>query len=183
MFELEFDFFQGKNWPNLEFYKEITSSEYLIDSYTKRVNIKIHNCQHKLEFFNTNKNDYDTIVENGKIIRDQSVKLKRIWVDDILLNFNYILPYVKYAPDYKESFLNYCMQNSIPIDYTPYPFELFHNGSWVFTFEEPFWEWYNQVRQKNATNGISQNNIELYIGTHSIDKDTNFKKLKKLLNV
>jgi histidinol phosphatase-like PHP family hydrolase len=106
-----------------------------------------------------------------------------MWVDDVLLNFDYILSSIKFIPNYKESFLQYCSQHNITVDHNPHPLELFHNGTWIFTFEKPFWSWYAQQRQRNINVKFNSDEIELYIGIESINKNTNFEKLKKLLDV
>lgn len=183
-FELEFEFFQGINWPVLEFSGEVlTVNDTVLSEYHKRVNIKIDPKGNILTFNNTNKNDYDTIVEDGKIIRDQSIKLNNIWVDDILLNLNLVLSNIQFIPNYKDGFLKFCQENNIVVDYNPYPFALFHNGCWKFSFEIPFWEWYSRQRQHHVNKNFSNTEIEMYIGKNYDSTKNDLIKLKKLLDV
>lgn len=182
-FELEFEFQLGKHWPILEFADEFLLTESLVNEKTKRVNVIVNTDKEIFEFKNKNKNEYDTIVVNGVIVQDQTVKLKKIWIDDILLDCNLIRPFINFVPEYRNSFVQYCTENNIDIDYNPYPFELFHNGVWSFKFKKPFWGWYSSIRQQQIKENFTSHEIELYLGTETQDRQNSLLQLKKLLNV
>lgn len=183
LFELEFEFRCGKNWPILEFIDPVSMTERPISNFFKQVNVKINTSQPFLRFNNTNKTESDTVVNAGQIIRDQSIKVKNIWADDILLNFNFLNSYISFKPNYSDYFLQYCKQNNIVVDNSPYPFEIFHNGKWSLNFDLPFWEWYSLRRQEHISKNLNASEIELFIGTNSTNRQDSLIKLKKLLNV
>ena len=88
IFTIEFEYTIGKQWPVLEFKDKIISvQEQVIDDCAKMVTYLIQVDQKSLQFSNVNKSDNDTIVNSeGKIVKDQIVKLKKIWCDNILLD-------------------------------------------------------------------------------------------------
>ena len=181
LFELEFDYRCGQNWPVLDFSAYCSLTEIPISEFNKKVTIKTKIDDNQLVFKNINKNEFDTVVENGTVVRDQSVRLNRMWVDDILINFNTVQQYIKFVPIYRDSFLKYCLQNNITVDYNPYPLELFHNGQWSFSFKQPFWYWYADLIRDQTTKNFSKDEIELYLGVDTNSRLDSLIKLKELL--
>jgi hypothetical protein len=182
-FELELEFSKGVSWPVLEFVNGVNLAENLVDQNKKTVNVFL-TSDTNIVFKNTNKTSSETIVDNsGLIIADQYVKIKKLWADDILLDWQLILSQCHFKPEYSEDFVNYCHQHSIEIDYNPYPLELYHNGTWSFEFELDFWSWYADLRQQKILKNFSATDIELYFGTDSTERQQSLKTLKDLLNV
>jgi hypothetical protein len=154
IFCIKLELFKGKEWPIIEFCKtnEITKiSETTINEFQKQVCFKI-DVNETITLLNVNKSDYDTIVENNVIIRDQKVSIVKIWAEDILLDDNVCLNNINFIPKYHSGYLKYCQDNNIEVSETVKTNQLYFNGKWVFNFSKPFWDWYQNERLKLGKN-------------------------------
>lgn len=82
-----------------------------------------------------NKTDNDTILENNKITADKFVKIKHIWIDDILLPDE--LNYGEVAPIYSTGYLN--SLNAPPPD-AYQDSSLYFNGSIKYFFIKNYFD-------------------------------------------
>lgn len=90
-----------------------------------------------LDFFSKNQND--TIVENGQIVKDTYWRITKIWCDDILLELWFLhdcVYYPKYFPGFLES-----NPTSPKIIQSPYQFNFPGTIEWKWN-KEDFWLWY-----------------------------------------
>ena len=86
------------------------------------------------------KDKKQTIVEDGKIVKDQLLHIKSIEIDEIDLG-SLIYDGV-YKPNYPEPWASQQTEagNKLPESYKNVT-QMGHNGTWTFTFESPFYMW------------------------------------------
>lgn len=98
---------------------------------------------HKLKIL-YHKTENETVVHNGHIVKDQSIKLNRIWIDDVLME-PWVLTEGCYFPQYFDGILT-----QFPDWPQQLPSQLIWHfpGEYHITFEYPFWPWYSQQRKK-----------------------------------
>lgn len=182
-FQLELQFDCGLSWPKIEFASDVSLSETLINEYKKSI-IVSGELIDSLAFRNTNKSEKETILDSqGKIARDQVVSIKKIWVEDILLDLNLLAQYIIYKPVYHQGYINYCKVNNIDIKESLQVYDLYFNGSWKINFQQPFWPWYADIRRKNDASNMLKQDAELYLGNSSGEYQDLIDKLVWLLNV
>lgn len=140
-----FEFFptQGQSWPKISIgygdqcYNNLTVSDQTpieLDFSGECDNIKI----------TYHKSPNETIVDQGTIIKDQSIQLNRIWVDDVLMEPWFITEgcyYPQYFASIKEQFPDWPTQ---------IPSQLIWHfpGIYTITIAHPFWPWYSNQRKK-----------------------------------
>ena len=103
-----------------------------------------HECEeskeHQLIIDRSGFNKRQTIVENGKITKDQLLHIKSIEIDEIDIGS------LIYEGVYKPAYLKiWAIQqkeagNKLPDTLKNSP-DLGHNGTWTFTFSSPFYMW------------------------------------------
>jgi hypothetical protein len=147
-FDIEFEFCYGASWPIIEFVDlDVSCQEKLSANETvKYVNYEFVTSNPTVMFKNINKTDNDTIIVNGEIVQDQVVKIKKIFVDDILINLELINHSMTFVPNYPQGYFDYCNQHNIVPDLVTHDTNLHFNGSWIFEFVLPFWKWYAESR-------------------------------------
>lgn len=162
--QLELILTKGNNWPQwtlnndfqilneskMDFYKTV---DVLIGDIGQQTNIVLER---------TGKTDDETVIENGQIIRDQTIKINRIWVNDVLLETQAIQKVVQFYPNYSESNIKYARENNIHLEVVKSDLTLFYNGRWVFNFNQPFFTWYNQIlldELKNFNHWVKQTHL------------------------
>lgn len=181
-FEIEFIFQQGRSWPELVFDLPVEYKEYQIDDYTKKVNYTFKTDQTTWSFKNINKNSNETIVdEKNQIVQDQSVKISKIWTDNIMLDLDAVLSQTVFIPEYHQGYLDYCKESSIVPATEIQTYNLFFNGLWRLTYTIPFWNWFYLVRKNHRNTKFSKDHVELYIGSEREMYTDLLKKLKELL--
>ena len=86
------------------------------------------------------KDKKQTIVEDGKIVKDQLLHIKSMEIDEIDLG-SLIYDGV-YKPNYPEPWASQQTEagNKLPESYKNVT-QMGHNGTWTFTFESPFYMW------------------------------------------
>lgn len=178
-FTIQFEEHKGRNWPDYHFIglSKILTNEQLSD------NIRLVSHQVATESplsFVYSKPADETIIQHGKIIKDQKLSIKTIHADDILLENNIINHHSYYVPNYNASFIDYCSKNNITVDLGPlHIFEFYHSGTWSLVFNQEFWSWYaNKRKDYDAMfTSLNEKEMELYVGHTS---DTHFALLNKL---
>lgn len=107
----------------------ITFEHKLFDGETYKVVIK-----------NLNKDNSQTVVENGNIIKDQILFIKSITIDEI--DIGGLIYEGKYYPEYPEPWAS--EQRSAGKDLPEYiknVTSMGHNGRWELEFTSPFYMW------------------------------------------
>ena len=86
------------------------------------------------------KNKRETVVEDGKIVKDQLLHIKSIEIDEI--DIGALVYEGVYKPNYPEP---WATQQAKAGNKLPETFKnvnrIGHNGTWTFTFESPFYMW------------------------------------------
>ena len=88
----------------------------------------------------SNKNKKQTVVEEGKIVKDQLLHIKSIEIDDI--DIGSLVYEGIYKPEYPEPWASQQANagNKLPITLKNVT-EMGHNGTWTFGFSSPFYMW------------------------------------------
>jgi len=95
---------------------------------------------HKLIITRSGKGTNQTVVKDGKIVKDQLLHIKNIEIDEIDLG-NLVFEGI-YRPDYPEPWATQQAEigNELPKSIKNSP-NLGHNGTWTFDFVSPFYMW------------------------------------------
>ena len=179
-FTLTFEFYYGNSWPEIQIITTATNLyvESIVNSeYIKTIRYSF-DSDIPIVIKNVNKKEIDTVVENNVIVRDQIVKLKSILVDDILIDLKLVQPHITFVPQYSAGYLSYCTQQKIVPEQVLNELALYFNGVWEFNFIQPFWLWYNNLRQQDTIKNFNPTEIELYFGT---GKNKLLNELKTLI--
>jgi hypothetical protein len=183
IFNLEFEYHYGQSWPELQFTDTVIDVQYCsVNQYSQLVTYSIQVAGSNLQFKNINKKETDTIVENDQIVRDQIVRLKKIWVEDILLDSALMLSHCEFIPDYHNGYLDYCKKNQITVEQKISTYDLYFNGLFTLNFKLPFWNWYALIKKQRNQKYFTSGQIELYIGNQSDKHKELLQRLKNLLN-
>ena len=103
-----------------------------------------HECEeskeHQLIIDRSGFNKRQTIVENGKITKDQLLHIKSIEIDEI--DIGSLIYEGVYRPAYLKTWAIQQKEagNKLPETLKNSP-DLGHNGTWTFTFSSPFYMW------------------------------------------
>ncbi len=86
------------------------------------------------------KDPKQTIVEDGKIVKDQLLHIKSMEIDEI--DIGSLVYDGVYKPNYPEPWASQQTEagNKLPESYKNVT-QMGHNGTWTFTFESPFYMW------------------------------------------
>ena len=81
-----------------------------------------------------------TVVEDGKIVKDQLLHIKSIEIDEI--DIGSLVYEGTYKPEYPEPWATQQAEagNKLP-ETLKNVTQMGHNGTWTFTFESPFYMW------------------------------------------
>ncbi len=86
------------------------------------------------------KDKKQTIVEDGKIVKDQLLHIKSIEIDEIDLGS--LIYEGVYKPNYPEPWASQQTEaGNKPPETLKNVTQIGHNGTWTFTFESPFYMW------------------------------------------
>jgi hypothetical protein len=86
------------------------------------------------------KDKKQTIVEDGKIVKDQLLHIKSIEIDEIDLGG--LVYEGVYKPEYPEPWATQQTEaGNKPPETLKNVTQMGHNGTWTFTFESPFYMW------------------------------------------
>ena len=108
---------------------EIASEAEQIVSFERRVNEGTHELKIRLE----NKSDSDTVIENGKVVKDMLLNIDDITIDDISLGN--LLWSAEYVLDRPQEY------NGQTIDHLDGCVNLGWNGTYILKFSSPFYIW------------------------------------------
>ena len=98
------------------------------------------NKQYNLIINRSGKNKRQTIVEDGKIVKDQLLHVKSIEIDEI--DIGGLVYEGVYNPEYPEPWASQQAKagNKLP-ETLKNVTKMGHNGTWTFTFTSPFYMW------------------------------------------
>lgn len=173
---------RGVTWPSINI--EGTVDTVVIDKTENLRNVIItcYPANNQVVLHRINKQVSDTVVRNGEIVQDQTVSLKKIWVDNILLDTDLILNLAMYRNAFSQDYLDYCAQQHLdPEPVQTHWHTWYFNGIWQWQFEQPFWIWYCQQRQNKQKLGLTKEQVELYVGTGTDKHQHLMQQLKTLL--
>ena len=107
------------------------------------------------------KRQEETVVEDGKIVRDQSIEIQHLWIDGIKLPVHMIEKLSLYYPAYRPDFLEYCKTQSISVDYGPlHNIKFWHAGTWSILLDSDFWFKYKVIKQPDSGTDFTGNSSE-----------------------
>jgi len=95
---------------------------------------------HKLIITRSGKDKNQTIIDDGKIVKDQLLHIKSIEIDEI--DIGALVYEGVYRPEYPEQWATQQAEagNKLP-ETLKNVTQMGHNGIWTFTFESPFYMW------------------------------------------
>ena len=98
------------------------------------------NKSYNLIIDRSNKNKKQTVVEDGKIVKDQLLHIKSIEIDEI--DIGALVYEGVYKPEYPEPWASQQAEagNKLP-ETLKNVTKMGHNGTWTFTFTSPFYMW------------------------------------------
>jgi hypothetical protein len=174
---------QGRSWPNYTFNHKFTICDQQdISTTVKEITLNFKNISNLELIYKKDLNE--TIVDNNKIIQDQILIIKRVYVDDILLDIDLIKENSQYWPNYHQTYLDYCLANNITIEQGPImKLDFYQSGTWNFNFAENFWAWYAKIKLDRDTHYMDDDEIKLYISSSVTENMDLLEKLKGLLDV
>lgn len=116
------------------------------------------------------KTQSETVMSRDVIVADQTLQLRRCWVDDVLME-PWLLTESYYHPQYFAGFLDQHPDSPTQIkSHLMWHFP----GEFRIEFALPFWNWYHQQRQRyHRFNNIDkdQERWENYTGSHQAHAD------------
>jgi hypothetical protein len=178
--KLELVLIKGLTYPlwSTETSSQIINQYEVDDTQTILIDIPVTNDTTSILLKNYGKTDQDTIIEDGRILADQTLTVNKIWINDILLENFVVKDYSQMIPNYNQSNLNYADEHNIILDKILNTNTMHYNGVWKFNFEQPFFKWYNKIlidKLSNFNHWVSQSHLGLA-------DDDKVKTLKKLLD-
>lgn len=181
--QLQFKCTRGLTWPDLSINHCVSVEDKDVTDVEKTQLVTCDLLSNSIVVVRQNKTAQDTITENETIVRDQTVTLERLWVDDILLDLDLVLSLSCFKNDFPEGYIEYCKQHSIesaPVESHWHTW--YFNGVWTWNIEQPFWPWYSNQRKEKQSRYHSKKDLELYLGTSGHQHENLLNKLKGLLN-
>ena len=179
-FQIELVLKKGINYPIWKFSPtySIISQVEVNDMQTVVVEIPVSSSASGIILTTSGKTDQDTVIENGKIVKDQMLTVNRVWANSVLLEHHLVKEQSQTIPNYNQSNLDYAREHNIELPKILYTDSLYYNSAWTFNFEQPFFKWYNQLlfeKLKMYNHWIAQSHL-------GIADDSQVRKLKKLID-
>ena len=168
---------RGQTYPlytvNMTLQNSYEDKEYVIDVFEDTVeSIKI-DWQ--------NKPREETVLANGEIIRDQTIEITDVWIENIILEKPILEQLGMYTPNYREDFIKYCDSNSIPLDNNPHKLKFWHAGTWRIKTPYNFWEVYSQ-KINQIDDSMDQHTAKQTLGIWDAEISQQVAILKKCIN-
>jgi hypothetical protein len=179
-FQFELVLTKGINYPDwkIEPGFKVVSQIDTNNTQTIVIDVPVTKLDTSITLTNFGKTDQDTIMENGQIVRDQTLVINRVWANAILLEHYLIKDQSQTMPDYTQSNLDYAKEHNIELARVLQTDKLNYNGTWKFNFEQPFFEWYNYLlfeKLKIFNHWVAQSHL-------GIADENQIKKLKIFLD-
>ena len=124
---------------------EITKTADFVSGENKKItfNIDAQDGPQVLSLFRENKSVRETIIEDGKIVKDSIVRIIDIIIDGISLEP--LLDKGEFWPIYPEPWYSQQKQKGdVPPTSHKYCRTIYHNGEWKLQFESPIHVWFFQ---------------------------------------
>jgi hypothetical protein len=169
---------RGNSWPIWEINQPWKIESELVEGDTKKIALCVFINSNELIIRNKGKGHQETILDNGKIIRTQSLSINKIWANDILLEKFFIESVATFSPIYNQNDIKFAQQNNTVLLKQLNTLDFYYNGTWNFKFESPFFLWYNKL----ISNGIKKFNHWVQQSHLGIANENYVKELKMLLN-
>lgn len=164
----------GISWPEYQFNFQ---NQHMVISTANSSNRLVHHTgtvNHNVALTWSQKLSCETVLENGHIVRDQTVEINKVVIDGILIPKHLLTKISWYEPHYRADFLDYCANQNIEIQNSPQSIlKFWHAGIWNLPLPTDFWFKYHSVRQNNTHSDHTGNSSELILN--------NLSRLKKLL--
>jgi len=184
-FQFTFCATKGRTWPCVHFLSndnKITTAEVIDKPVNVNLNLDSNNNNISIDYFN--KREWETIIEQGKIVQDQSLELVSVHVDGILLDSWFWTDGV-YHPNYFKGFLD-----QVPDAPTEIKSQLIWHFPGVFVINNVpggnmFWDWYQQQRTIRIKEGLVDPTGQLNENLNPMDNESKalISKIKQLINV
>lgn len=182
IFSFEFVPTEGMSWPRVTISLNKTQTYSFEISSTQLLHCDFDILDHNhLDIF-YHKTENETVLEHGQIVKDQNVKLNRIWADDVLMEPWFITEGC-YFPQYFSGIIE---------KFPEWPRQLPSQLIWHFPgvynikFDGPFWPWYSSQRkrfsQTQQHTDKDSERWENWSGSDNAHEDL-VKEIYRLLNV
>lgn len=174
MFDIELDIrlHRGQTWPEYKINLDKNQVE-CVDENTKVVKYT-GTVSDVLSLTYTVKDQQETVIKDGKIVRDQSIEIFALRINGIKIPNQMIEKLSQYIPSYRVDFLEYCKNASITVDHGPmHSINFWHAGNWSFALPKNFWYHYQQARQLSTESDFTGNSKE--------EIHNSLKKIRSLL--
>jgi hypothetical protein len=164
------------DWPNWK-----SNTSYTIENQlesdcikTQIVNFNIDYNQQELILEIFNQNNFD---------ENQFVKIQKIWANNIKLDFFTVCKLISFMPVYTTKDRILAKQKQVILDdiIETADGKIMFNGNWQFKFEQPFFNWYNNLLHTHATNLSIDKKSDLF-GYISDEKINRVKYIINQLN-
>ena len=162
--DIDLKLFKGTDWPKWNFEQPYTVVSAVENDHIQniKVNIRLDDTDTKITLNNFGKSINDTVIENNKIVRDQSIEIQKIWVNGVLLELLTLQDSFEFYPKYQQSDWAYAHEKGTHLPTCRNETKLHYNGSWHFEFEQPFFYWYNDQLMaglSNSNHWVKQSNL------------------------
>ena len=181
VFQFELVLKKGNSWPVWEFDQPGQLIDETATDHQKNITVQValNLNSNKIILKRSGKNSSDVIIENGIIVRDQVLKINKIWINDVLLEPFPVNSIAKFYPQYSQDDIDYGNQNNLVLEKSKHTMEFFYNGEWHFEFQQPFFIWYNQI----LLDDLSASNFYWTQQNHlGFVNEDNLKRLELLLD-
>jgi hypothetical protein len=175
---------KGRSWPDFNWIPAAIKIDSVdVDDYKKTVTYLIADAKQNIQLEYHSKGPDETVIDAaGKILHDQTLEISAVYVDDILLNHQFLFDNSNYIPNYNPIFVSYCAENNITvITEAQSATKFWHNGNWTFEFEDNFWLWYfllNKNSNEEKVNSLSREQINSYLGYSDAQIQSQLNNLK-----
>lgn len=179
---MEIKMIKGNSWPVWELnqlYTVLTIEEL---EYTKILQISFAITNNVIELKNIGKIGDETVIKDDVIVRTQSLSIEKCWADGILIEIQELCDASDFYPEYNQDNINYAQENSINLLDIVKTLNFHYNGVWRFSFERPFFKWYNYrlMQRLNVFNHwVQQSHLGLSDKSHSRKLESILNKLSK----
>lgn len=180
-FRVELILNQGNTWPQWTVNQPSVIVSTIENKNQKIVTVDLTVTSNQIVFSNTGKTGNETIVENGKIVRDQILTINRLWANNILLEKDQISTVSAFYPIYQQDNIDYAVNNNVILLEKLNQLDFYYNGNWVLEFERPFFIWYNNLLM-NGLSGINHWFKKSHLGIGDQEQITQLTEILKTLN-
>ena len=173
---------KGRSWPDYAWdHTAIKIDSVDVNDYKKIITYQINCSEHSIQLDYTSKGPGETVIDSaGTILHDQTLEISAVYVDDILLNQQFLFDNSKYIPNYNTEFVSYCAENNISLTIDAHSATKFwHNGVWRFEFNGDFWAWH--CSKRTSVGSLSKDQISKYLGQSNEEIKLQLNELKKYL--